>query len=343
MNRQLKYNEMRLSILEHVARSGLKVGDKLPPERELLTRLDCSIATVRSALQSLADEGFIRKVHGVGSFLERTLDHSPISGSVMLLNITRFPRFEHIAIEGLNNIRDHLRTHGLALDYIESHTIDSNIVTRARGCLGILLYGWVTAEHAATLRALKLPMLLVGNVPKIPNLPQIRLDNAGAIRLLAETMIRRGCRRLALLNAPDDFYGHVEFAKGFREALTGAGLECRSEDIVTRSDETYIANLREFFGRIGNYDGVIVETGNLFPFLAANWKLALPHKPLIGVGPLLPEQLAVAEFVYDPGNEFILSTFTDSMYLKAAQLLTEYVLLRKPLKSFVLAPHIRDR
>lgn len=48
-----------------------RVGDRLPPERELVERYGCSLITVRRALADLALEGRLERARGRGTFVRR--------------------------------------------------------------------------------------------------------------------------------------------------------------------------------------------------------------------------------------------------------------------------------
>ncbi|WP_327256714.1 GntR family transcriptional regulator [Streptomyces sp. NBC_01244] len=56
-------------IREEIARRGLSEGSKLPPERELCTRLDVSRVTLRRALARLVEQGLVTASHGRGWFV----------------------------------------------------------------------------------------------------------------------------------------------------------------------------------------------------------------------------------------------------------------------------------
>jgi GntR family transcriptional repressor for pyruvate dehydrogenase complex len=56
-------------ILAWVTENGLKVGDRLPPERELATRLGVSRATVSQALVAMEVVGVLAVRHGEGAIL----------------------------------------------------------------------------------------------------------------------------------------------------------------------------------------------------------------------------------------------------------------------------------
>lgn len=56
-------------LRDYVVAQGLVDGDRLPPERELASRLSVSRPTLRSALQWLGQRGALRRVQGGGTFL----------------------------------------------------------------------------------------------------------------------------------------------------------------------------------------------------------------------------------------------------------------------------------
>lgn len=74
MGRQLKYDQARLAVLNVIAEDRLRPGDKLAPERQLISRMNCSMITLRKALESLEREGMLERSVGRGTFPE-TLRH----------------------------------------------------------------------------------------------------------------------------------------------------------------------------------------------------------------------------------------------------------------------------
>lgn len=61
MGRQLKYDQARLAVLNVIAEDRLRPGDKLAPERQLISRMNCSMITLRKALESLEREGMLER------------------------------------------------------------------------------------------------------------------------------------------------------------------------------------------------------------------------------------------------------------------------------------------
>ena len=63
------YDVVLAYIKGEIAAGALKLGDKLPSERALMNQLALSRNSVREALRQLENMGFVRSVHGQGSFL----------------------------------------------------------------------------------------------------------------------------------------------------------------------------------------------------------------------------------------------------------------------------------
>ncbi|MEV5541307.1 FadR/GntR family transcriptional regulator [Saccharopolyspora shandongensis] len=74
------YEQVVQRLREHVADSGLRVGDRLPPERQLAERLGVSRASVKQAIVVLEVQGLVEVRHGGGTYLRReSLDVEPVA------------------------------------------------------------------------------------------------------------------------------------------------------------------------------------------------------------------------------------------------------------------------
>lgn len=63
------YEQLVSRITEHIDETGLKVGDRLPSERELADRLQVSRSSVKQAILVLEVQGVLESRHGGGTFL----------------------------------------------------------------------------------------------------------------------------------------------------------------------------------------------------------------------------------------------------------------------------------
>jgi GntR family transcriptional regulator, transcriptional repressor for pyruvate dehydrogenase complex len=72
------YEQVAEQILGWVRESGLRAGDRLPPERELATRLGVSRATVSQALVAMEVVGVVAVRHGDGTVLVESAGTSKV-------------------------------------------------------------------------------------------------------------------------------------------------------------------------------------------------------------------------------------------------------------------------
>ena len=84
-------------VRELIGRGHLRAGDRLPPERHLVTELGVSRPTVRAALRALAAMGVVEARHGSGTYIPGgppKLDSQPLSFLAALHGFTRDEMFE---------------------------------------------------------------------------------------------------------------------------------------------------------------------------------------------------------------------------------------------------------
>jgi GntR family transcriptional regulator, frlABCD operon transcriptional regulator len=66
------YFQLKTNIKDAIEKGGYQPGEKLPNEAELCEIYGVSRITVRRAIQDLADEGFLERKQGKGTFVTRT-------------------------------------------------------------------------------------------------------------------------------------------------------------------------------------------------------------------------------------------------------------------------------
>lgn len=65
------YYQLKTNIIEMINSEILKVGDMLPTENEITEYLNISRPTVRQALTSLAEDGYLIRNRGIGTFISK--------------------------------------------------------------------------------------------------------------------------------------------------------------------------------------------------------------------------------------------------------------------------------
>lgn len=101
------YQQLKVQIQSHIQSAEWGVGTRLPSENELVDQLGVSRMTIHRALRELTQEGFLERVHGLGTFVAK-------------------PR-RHASLITLRDIADEIRTTGsrhhcrvLKLDHIQA-------------------------------------------------------------------------------------------------------------------------------------------------------------------------------------------------------------------------------
>lgn len=79
------HRQLFLVLHDEIARGAIAPGDALPTEQSLCEQFGVSRITVRRALADLAEQGYIERRQGVGSFVRQRdrSDDAPLSGSYM--------------------------------------------------------------------------------------------------------------------------------------------------------------------------------------------------------------------------------------------------------------------
>jgi GntR family transcriptional regulator len=79
------HHQLFLVLHDEIARGAIAPGDALPTEQSLCDQFGVSRITVRRALADLAEQGYIERRQGVGSFVRQRdrSDEAPLSGSYM--------------------------------------------------------------------------------------------------------------------------------------------------------------------------------------------------------------------------------------------------------------------
>jgi len=72
------YQQIKTTIQQHIASGAWPAGQKLPSENALVGALDVSRMTINRAFRELTQEGLIRRVHGLGTFVAETPRHASL-------------------------------------------------------------------------------------------------------------------------------------------------------------------------------------------------------------------------------------------------------------------------
>ena len=210
---------------------------RLPGELTLCENYHCSRQTVRKALEQLASEGLIVRMHGSGTYLssEHPVKRRNIALVCASLENYRYPQL-------YRDLEKLFSEHGFSTKAYstDNHVMRERLVLEqilADPPSGILLEGAKTAlpspnlDLLARIESLKIPLIyLYSAYPGQESVPCIQDDNVGGARQLTRYLLGKGHRNLAAILKSDDRQG-LERYEGFINTLCQHNCEVREESI----------------------------------------------------------------------------------------------------------------
>ncbi|MBO4631653.1 MAG: GntR family transcriptional regulator [Lentisphaeria bacterium] len=281
MGRQLKYDQVRLAILNIIAQDHLKSGDRLPSVRQLLTRIPCSMITLRKSLEMLENEGMLTRCIGKGTFLRQTISSTARNGKILFINVNRKNEISYPPSGSCEYVQSYFNKRGFDFQYLQVESFSDVLLKSLDNVLGIMLYGWLAEDFLRSMKSLQMPMLIVGNSRHFPGIPQIKLDIRSGTELVTERLIQSGAKSLFLLNSGPEYYMQGDISTGVRNAIRKHdGIQFREERFSNTDTPEYMKHLIEQFG---HYDAWIFEKGIYYTYLGTCRYYSLQQHRLIGI------------------------------------------------------------
>lgn len=190
-------------VREMICARGLRPGDLLPPYLELARLLQISYVTVKRGLDDLEEEGIIRRVPSVGTFVAR--------------EVTQLPRdLKHIGLIYTSS-RHHLFTTSYASEIMRGISLDApqfadihNFSLREDGLIrapqlgeweidGAILLGVENDDYLRDFAQWGTPGVVVDYCSQAAPLDYVACDNAAAVRVVVAHLAALGHRRVVYL------------------------------------------------------------------------------------------------------------------------------------------------
>lgn len=245
-----KYQALVNWIRKQVVENRLKHGEKFYSENELSAMFGISRQTVRQAVGILEQEGFVERRRGSGTYV--SYNAPPERRKTMNIGVISTYLDDYIFTSIIRGVETVLTEQGYTMQLMFTHNrvenetraletmldkaVDGIIVEPTKSGLpnpNLDLYGRIHEE--------KIPLVFFNAYyPGVP-FPHVCLDDRGAGRMAAETLIEKGHRSIAGIFQSDDRQGHLRYA-GYVDALRAGGLELHSEHTLwyTTEDFSYI-------------------------------------------------------------------------------------------------------
>lgn len=235
-----KYQQLKDYIIETIKSSELSAGDKIDSENVLAERFDISRHTIRQAIGELVNEGWLYRVQGKGTFVNRRPDEKPRNSRIIgvittYLNDYIFPSI----IRGIyNTLSENAYNIVLGCTY--------NQHEKERACLENLLSqdiaGLIVEPTKSALpnpnielykkfSRLSIPILFIHGCYRDLDYSYIVEDDAAAGCIATKHLIDLGHKKIAGIFKMDDIQGHYRFS-GFQKAHIESGLQISDSRIL---------------------------------------------------------------------------------------------------------------
>ncbi len=336
----LKYNQAKVGIFQLISEKNLQIGERIPPERELVERFDLSLITLRRAMHELEQEKIIRRVPRQGTFLNRPIRKVPVLGTILYIRIYKEEYGERFSADGLRpQVETVMKEHHFNVIYRNAMRPDLELAKMAASCTGIFVSGWLDDEWLAVLQSLGRPLVVIGDNPYSEKLPTVTFDFAEAAELLYDELLRRGCDTIGFINGGDTYVPAKWMYVGFQAAAKRAGRRVPPESVIWSSQTRIADDISGFLAKNPDLDGLLVECGELDALLAALWHTDYPRK--LKIAAIVESRDMVRPLLLLP--DAIVAQFEKNMVPAAADMMLSLLKSgRKPaslrLHAFVTTP-----
>jgi DNA-binding transcriptional regulator YhcF (GntR family) len=311
----LRYNQTKLNILHQIAELELEVGEMLPSERSMAAKLGISMGTLRRALAELESQEIIKKQHGRGSILKKSIKQGSERSRLALIHIKRVE--QNKLLSSLDELEAYLNERAIDLDYVPVTSFDKNIITAVEKCFGVIVTGWLDQDWIRNLQLLNKPMVAIGSHQYSAELPLISYDWKGASSLLTRELIGQGQKHIGLLNGGHRYYPSSLIYEGYVNELSQAGLKCNDNWIkwVCIDDNSDV--IKDFIiNQLPALDAVVMELGCYLPFLSLCWEMGINPDKKLGLVGCYENNIRINS----SGNNILLTSFEKDAFIVGAEL-----------------------
>jgi len=317
MNKLLKYNQAKLEIMNLIAGDSLEIGARLPPERDLVSRFNLSMITVRRALKDLERQGFLERRNRLGTFLRKSIQKEDME-RILFIRIykeeyketPRPPEYSH-------HVSELLSQKLINMQFIAAKEPDIATANEAKGCIGIFVQGWLTQEWLDFLKMLNTPTVVLGANPFPDQLPTVSYDWKYAGEGLTEEFISCGYKKIGLINGGPTYYPAKQMYEGYCLAMAKAKRKIDDKLVIWPGHPQMHKHICDYLDANPDCDALIIENGALIPFLQCNWNRPLAHRMPLG---MIGDSEASSNF-FKHLDHGLLMAFEESIYIAGVDMI----------------------
>lgn len=243
--------QLRAWVLEKM--EPLRVGDQLPPEKELAQQFGVSVLTAHKVMAGLQKDGLVQRTRGRGTFIAakegqvRSEGGAGRKGRIVMVYPHWFSHdiwekadlAQQAALRGGMDLVDYKVAAGTSYHQLERFVCDTEDV---KGIILIPPGGRIDSKELKTLDGLDVPIVLLVSSEYLSlteNVFSVARDNLKAGYRLAELLLAKGHREIGYVANEPPHTDAERFLAGIHKALEDHGLPARSLRLSKERNRAY--------------------------------------------------------------------------------------------------------
>lgn len=299
---KIKYIQLCKWIESLIYNGQLKYDDKLPSENMLCMKFNISRQTVRNALQSLEQDGMIRRVQGSGTFV--AVDVASNQSGERTVGLIMSYMGDYIFPTVFSGIQNVLFANNISLQI----AVTKNNVYTERVCLqrmldshlsGLIVEGSKSSfptpnvDYYHELKKKKIPIIFFHNYYENVPGPRVLMDDYSSGYLLTQKLIENGHRNIAGIFKFDDYQGKERY-RGFLECQFDHNIPFQDEQVKWFSTEDFDRSVADFERKLGHF---LKRVSNCTAIVAYNDNVAIRLLDVIeSRGMHVPDDISLVSF-----------------------------------------------
>lgn len=227
-----KYRMIQERIRLGIANGSLAPAGKLPSEHDLASMFGVAYMTVRTAINGLADQGLLHRIHGKGTFVAGPVPESTSAGMLAIVVPSLASLWNVPGIYYFPSIIQGFCAEATRLGYEptmigregDSFSTTSGVFHNLAGAACVMVCR-EDSRALETLRDAGVPVVGVNRYHGRRAISYVVADQAGGVAAALGYLLDLGHRRIAFLEGPRGNLGADERRAGFITARTECSLE----------------------------------------------------------------------------------------------------------------------
>ena len=280
-NPKLLYLQVADIIEEGITSNKFKVGEKIPPERELLKTLGVSLGTVKEALGKLERDGYLSRRPSIGTVVINSKPkHIDLTKKNEICLVVCLPEkagwadepgtYENIQ-RTTRGIEEKVKEKGCYLIYSSFNNNELSFTEKMNEIAGLIVTGIVTPEHIRIIRKLHVPFVLIGDIWEKTTSKEetdiIANDDFQGSYLATGHLAGLGHKRIVFITPSMASYPwYREQLRGYKEALAERNIDCDDELVIetgTSGMEGGYKSMKEFLEKSIPFTAVYCPSGTM--------------------------------------------------------------------------------